>query len=117
MKNETSHRVYQTSRQLGTNMHAGVANTVRARLGTTMNLKPMSEETSREGLRDGFGAAVMLEAEEEDLERLTMTSVDDEVVATRMAWKTTKVAKLWPERMTQLQLHVDAAARSPPAMQ
>jgi hypothetical protein len=58
----------------------------------------------------------MLEVEEEDPERLTMTSADDEVVDARTAMKTTKAAKLRSERTTQLQLHVDAAARSPPVM-
>nr|ABF97018.1 retrotransposon protein, putative, Ty3-gypsy subclass [Oryza sativa Japonica Group] len=51
----------------------------------------------------------MLEVEEEDTERLTMTSVHNEVVNARTAMKTTKVAKLRSERATQLQLHVDAA--------
>jgi hypothetical protein len=54
----------------------------------------------------------MLEVEEEDTERLTMTSVHNEVVNARTAMKTTKVAKLRSERATQLQLHVDAAVRS-----
>ena len=58
----------------------------------------------------------MLEVEEEDPERLTMTSADDEVVDARTAMKTTKAAKLRSERTAQLQLHVDAAARSPPVM-
>uniref|UniRef100_A0A0E0I4S0 Uncharacterized protein n=1 Tax=Oryza nivara TaxID=4536 RepID=A0A0E0I4S0_ORYNI len=50
VKDETSHRACQTPGQLGTNARAGVANTARARQGTTMNHTPMSEETSREGL-------------------------------------------------------------------
>ena len=58
----------------------------------------------------------MLEVEEEDPERLTMTSVDDEGVDVQTAMKTTKAAKLRSERTTQLQLHVDAATRSPPVM-
>jgi hypothetical protein len=45
-----------------------------------------------------------------------MTSADDEVVDARTAMKTTKAAKLRSERTTQLQLHIDAAARSPPVM-
>uniref|UniRef100_A0A0E0I2C5 Uncharacterized protein n=1 Tax=Oryza nivara TaxID=4536 RepID=A0A0E0I2C5_ORYNI len=61
-------------------------------------------------------AAAMLEVEEEDPERLTMTNMDDEVVDARTVRKTTKAAKLRSERTTQLQLHVDAAARSPPMM-
>uniref|UniRef100_A0A0D9ZJH5 Uncharacterized protein n=1 Tax=Oryza glumipatula TaxID=40148 RepID=A0A0D9ZJH5_9ORYZ len=56
VKDKTSHRVCQTPGQLGTNARAGVANTARARQGTTLNHTPMSEETSREGLRDGRGA-------------------------------------------------------------
>uniref|UniRef100_A0A0E0II04 Uncharacterized protein n=1 Tax=Oryza nivara TaxID=4536 RepID=A0A0E0II04_ORYNI len=56
VKDKTSHQVCQTRGQLGTNVRAGVANTARARQGTTMNHTPMSEETSREGLRDGRGA-------------------------------------------------------------
>uniref|UniRef100_A0A0E0REU7 Uncharacterized protein n=1 Tax=Oryza rufipogon TaxID=4529 RepID=A0A0E0REU7_ORYRU len=51
-KDETSHRACQTPGQLGTNARAGVANTARARQGTTMNHTPMSEETSREDLQD-----------------------------------------------------------------
>jgi hypothetical protein len=58
----------------------------------------------------------MLEVEEDDPERLTMTSADDEVVDARTVMKTTKAAKLRSERTSQLQLHVDAAARSPPVM-
>jgi hypothetical protein len=56
----------------------------------------------------------MLEVDEEDPEWLTMTSVDDEVVNTRTAMKTMKAARLWFERTTQVQLHVDAAAGTPP---
>uniref|UniRef100_A0A0D3FP50 Uncharacterized protein n=1 Tax=Oryza barthii TaxID=65489 RepID=A0A0D3FP50_9ORYZ len=52
VKDETSHRVCQTRGQLGTNARNSVANTARARQETTMNHTPMSEETSREGLRD-----------------------------------------------------------------
>uniref|UniRef100_A0A0D9YEM0 Uncharacterized protein n=1 Tax=Oryza glumipatula TaxID=40148 RepID=A0A0D9YEM0_9ORYZ len=55
VKDETSCRVCQTRGQLGMNARAGVANTVWARQETTMNHKSMSEETSREGLRDGRG--------------------------------------------------------------
>uniref|UniRef100_A0A0E0GIL6 Uncharacterized protein n=1 Tax=Oryza nivara TaxID=4536 RepID=A0A0E0GIL6_ORYNI len=58
----------------------------------------------------------MHEVEEGDPERLTMTSADDEVVDARTTMKTMKATKLWSERTTQLQLHVDAAARSPPAV-
>jgi hypothetical protein len=58
----------------------------------------------------------MLEVEEDDPERLTMTSADEEVVDARTVMKTTKAAKLRSERTSQLQLHVDAAARSPPVM-
>uniref|UniRef100_A0A0E0BS55 Uncharacterized protein n=1 Tax=Oryza glumipatula TaxID=40148 RepID=A0A0E0BS55_9ORYZ len=57
----------------------------------------------------------MLEVEEEDPERLTMTSADDEGVDVQIAMKTTKAAKLRTERTTQPQLYVDAAARSPRA--
>nr|BAD35433.1 hypothetical protein [Oryza sativa Japonica Group] len=53
VEDETSCRVCQTWGQLGTNARNGVANTARARLETTMNHTPMSEETSREGLQDG----------------------------------------------------------------
>uniref|UniRef100_A0A0E0EI92 Uncharacterized protein n=2 Tax=Oryza meridionalis TaxID=40149 RepID=A0A0E0EI92_9ORYZ len=113
VKDKTSHKVCQTPGQLGTNARTGVANTARARQGTTMNHTPMSEETSREGLQDD--AAAMLEVEEEDPEWLTMTSADDEVVDVRTAMKTTKAAKLRSKRTTQLQLHVDAAARTPSA--
>uniref|UniRef100_A0A0E0QPM1 Uncharacterized protein n=1 Tax=Oryza rufipogon TaxID=4529 RepID=A0A0E0QPM1_ORYRU len=93
-----------------------------ARQETTMNHTLMSEETSREGLRDEWrqwqlgDAAAMLEVDEEDPERPTMTSADDEVVDARTAMKTTKAAKLRSERTTQLQLHVDVAARSPLVM-
>uniref|UniRef100_A0A0D9Y9L3 Uncharacterized protein n=1 Tax=Oryza glumipatula TaxID=40148 RepID=A0A0D9Y9L3_9ORYZ len=68
----------------------------------------MSEETSREGLRDEWrrwqlgDTAAMLEVEEEDPERLTMTSVDDEGVDVQTAMKTTKAVKLRSERTTQL---------------
>uniref|UniRef100_A0A0D3HKL2 DUF834 domain-containing protein n=1 Tax=Oryza barthii TaxID=65489 RepID=A0A0D3HKL2_9ORYZ len=48
--------VCQTPGQLGTNARAGVANTAWARQGSTMNHTPMSEETSKEGLRDGHSA-------------------------------------------------------------
>jgi hypothetical protein len=58
----------------------------------------------------------MLEVEEEDPKRLTMTSADDEVVDARTAMKTMKAAKLRFESTTQLQLHVDAAARSSPVV-
>uniref|UniRef100_A0A0D9ZHS5 Uncharacterized protein n=1 Tax=Oryza glumipatula TaxID=40148 RepID=A0A0D9ZHS5_9ORYZ len=49
VKDETSCRVCQTRGQLGTNARNGVANTVRARLETTMNHTPMSEETKVAG--------------------------------------------------------------------
>uniref|UniRef100_A0A0E0LZX1 Uncharacterized protein n=1 Tax=Oryza punctata TaxID=4537 RepID=A0A0E0LZX1_ORYPU len=58
----------------------------------------------------------MLEVDEEDLERLTMSSVDDEGVDAQMTVKATKTTRLRFEGTTQLQLHVDAAARSPPVM-
>uniref|UniRef100_A0A0D3EVM8 Uncharacterized protein n=1 Tax=Oryza barthii TaxID=65489 RepID=A0A0D3EVM8_9ORYZ len=101
VKDETSHR---TPGQLGTNPRAGVANTARA---------TGDHHESYANLGD---AVAMLEVEEEDPKRLTMTSADDEVVDARTAMKTTKAAKLRSERTTQLQLHVDAAARSPPVI-
>jgi hypothetical protein len=58
----------------------------------------------------------MLEVEEEDPERLTMTSADDEDVDAQATMMTTRAAKLRSERTIQLQLHVDAATRSPPVM-
>uniref|UniRef100_A0A0E0NHD3 Uncharacterized protein n=1 Tax=Oryza rufipogon TaxID=4529 RepID=A0A0E0NHD3_ORYRU len=70
VKDETLHRACQTPGQLGTNARA---------------------EWRQWQLGD---AAAMLEVEEGDPERLTMTSVDDEVVDARTAMKTTKVAKL-----------------------
>jgi hypothetical protein len=45
-----------------------------------------------------------------------MTNADDEGVEALTTMKTTKAAKLWFEKTTQLQFHVDAAARSPPVM-
>uniref|UniRef100_A0A0E0HP14 Uncharacterized protein n=1 Tax=Oryza nivara TaxID=4536 RepID=A0A0E0HP14_ORYNI len=90
MKDETSHRACQTPGQLGTNTRAGVANTTRARQGTTMNHTPMSEETSREGLQDGRGARTARRRPE----WLTMTSVDDEGVEARTTMKTTRGATL-----------------------
>uniref|UniRef100_A0A0D3GU61 Uncharacterized protein n=1 Tax=Oryza barthii TaxID=65489 RepID=A0A0D3GU61_9ORYZ len=72
VKDEMSRRVCQTWGQLETNARNGVANTARARQGTTMNHTPMLEE-SREGLRDSQrrqwqlgDAAAMLEVNEED---------------------------------------------------
>uniref|UniRef100_A0A0D3GZ31 Uncharacterized protein n=1 Tax=Oryza barthii TaxID=65489 RepID=A0A0D3GZ31_9ORYZ len=70
----------------------------------------MSEETSREGLRDGCStrmpgdAAARLEVNEEDPERLMMTSADNEIVNARTVMNTTKAAKLWSKGTTQLQL-------------
>uniref|UniRef100_A0A0D3FU40 Uncharacterized protein n=1 Tax=Oryza barthii TaxID=65489 RepID=A0A0D3FU40_9ORYZ len=55
VEEETSHRVCKTRGLLGTNARNGVANSVQAR-----------------------DAAVMLVVDEEDPERLTMTSADDE---------------------------------------
>uniref|UniRef100_A0A0D9YGN2 Uncharacterized protein n=1 Tax=Oryza glumipatula TaxID=40148 RepID=A0A0D9YGN2_9ORYZ len=106
VKDETSHRVCQTPGQLGTNPRTGVANTARA-------TGDHHESYANWQLGD---AVAMLEVEEEDPERLMMTSADDEVVDARTVMKTTKAAKLRSERTTQLQLHVDAAARSPPVI-
>uniref|UniRef100_A0A0E0LYF3 Uncharacterized protein n=1 Tax=Oryza punctata TaxID=4537 RepID=A0A0E0LYF3_ORYPU len=46
----------------------------------------------------------MLEVDEEDPERLTMTSADDKSVDAQTAMKTTKAAKLQSRRTQQLQL-------------
>uniref|UniRef100_A0A0E0LCM4 Uncharacterized protein n=1 Tax=Oryza punctata TaxID=4537 RepID=A0A0E0LCM4_ORYPU len=97
----------------------------------------MSEETSREDLRDGHGArmaqwknhrsttqlpekserhwqpedaATMLEVDEEP-ELLTTTSAGDEVVDARTTMKMTSVVMLRFKGMTQLQLHVSATVR------
>uniref|UniRef100_A0A0E0QHH2 Uncharacterized protein n=1 Tax=Oryza rufipogon TaxID=4529 RepID=A0A0E0QHH2_ORYRU len=49
-------------------------------------------------------AAARLEVNEEDPERLMMTSADNEVVNARTVMNTTKAAKLWSKGTTQLQL-------------
>uniref|UniRef100_A0A0D3FUM3 Uncharacterized protein n=1 Tax=Oryza barthii TaxID=65489 RepID=A0A0D3FUM3_9ORYZ len=89
VKDETSHRVCQTPGQLGTNARAGVANTVWASDARSRRRRPAW---------------------------LTMIGADDVGVDAQVAIETTKVAKLRSERTTQLQLHVDAVAKSPPAM-
>uniref|UniRef100_A0A0D3ETQ7 Uncharacterized protein n=1 Tax=Oryza barthii TaxID=65489 RepID=A0A0D3ETQ7_9ORYZ len=45
-----------------------------------------------------------------------MTDAEDEGVQARTVMKRTKAVKRRSERTTQLQLHVDAVARSPPVI-
>jgi hypothetical protein len=45
-----------------------------------------------------------------------MTSADDEDVDAQAAMMTTRGTTLWSEGTTQLQLHIDAAAKSPPVV-
>uniref|UniRef100_A0A0E0DCY7 Uncharacterized protein n=1 Tax=Oryza meridionalis TaxID=40149 RepID=A0A0E0DCY7_9ORYZ len=85
VKDETSYRVCQTPGQLGTNARAGA-------------WRRGGDARSRRR-RPAW---------------LTMISADDVGVDAQVAIETAKVAKLRSERTTQLQLHVDAVAKSPP---